>query len=74
MGLWVRSRDKRRLEKVTVVYIGKHNEEWAIYCNNAFKPLGIYSTEERCLVVLDELQSMIKASDKIRLVFQVPKE
>ena len=74
MGVWVRSRDKRRLQQVKTVYIGSDHDLWGIYCDGSAKPLGTYKTEDRCLEVLDELQCAIKASEKTRVVYQMPKE
>lgn len=74
MGVWVRSRDKRRLQKVKTVYIGSDRDLWGIYCDGSARPLGTYNTENRCLEILDELQNAIKVGEKKRVVYQMPKE
>ena len=64
MELWIRSQDKTRLTKVNDLYVVGYGNDWAIdgyYINSVDDfDLGIYSTKERALEVLDEIQQLIE--------------
>ena len=68
MELWVRSQDKTRLSKITDIYVVGYGDSWAIdgYCVNGVDDfdLGIYSTKERALEVLDEIQEHLEKMGK----------
>lgn len=61
MELWIRSQDRLRLCKANNLFI----KNLSICCscndeNNDYDYLGVYSTKERALEVLDEISSKIK--------------
>ncbi len=58
MELWVRSQDKRLLCKVDSLNCYKLNGSFNISTGNQL--LGKYSTEERCLEIIDEIQGKLK--------------
>ena len=60
MELWIRSQDRLRLCKANNLFI----KNLSICCscndeNNDYDYLGVYSTKERALEVLDEIQMLI---------------
>lgn len=60
MELWIRSQDRLRLCKANNLFI----KNLSICCscndeNNDYDYLGVYSTKERALEVLDEIQRLI---------------
>ena len=64
MELWIRSQDKTRLIKINsleyVEYQGVHSIN-GYYTNESDNyDLGVYSTKERTLEVLDEIEGYIK--------------
>ena len=62
MELWIRSQDKRILQKVDNVYLNANNENRRIYTNDSRdyeSELGEYATKERALEVLDEIQNIL---------------
>lgn len=78
MELWVRSQDKERLCKVNNLFI----KNFSICCscndeNNDYDYLGVYSTKERALEVLDEIQDLmisLSNSDLKIIQYKMPKE
>lgn len=69
MELWIRSQDKTRLTKVNDLYVVGYGNDWAIdgYHTNSVDDfdLGIYSTKERALEVLDEIESLLLPNIKL---------
>lgn len=63
MELWVRSQDKRLLCKVDSLNCYKLNGSFNISTGNQL--LGKYSTEERCLEIIDEIQQAIETINKV---------
>lgn len=60
MELWIRSQSKTSLNKVNGVYYGAEGEFWAIYEKGEnFDYLGLYTTKERCLEIIDEIQEIL---------------
>ena len=70
MELWVRSQDKKILQKVNKLYATTYSEEagYGIYylryddledIDDCDVPLGFYKSKERALEVLDEIQNSI---------------
>lgn len=96
MELWIRSQDKEKLIKVTQLIIKEdvciENKKGHAIASIEFKNtygynflyLGIYSTKERALEVLNEIQDKIKNICKFQLVnedyecddciYEMPKE
>ena len=60
MNLWVRTQDKRILQKVNNIFLDANYENKRIvtYDGDNTK-LGTYETKERALEVLDEIQNKI---------------
>lgn len=59
MELWIRSQDKRILQKVDNIYLNANYDNRRICTNDSRdyeSDLGEYKTKERALEVLDEIQ------------------
>lgn len=63
MELWVRSQDNRLLCKVDSLNCYKLNGSFNISTGNQL--LGKYSTEERCLEIIDEIQKLIDGNTNL---------
>ena len=86
MELWIRSQDKHSLVKVDNLYIIVGNficyyvEKGKEVPNTYYRPageLGRYTTKERALEVLDEIQHIImekELADYKTYVYEMPKE
>lgn len=86
MELWVRTADRRNLVKPTNICLGYNCSMCGVYDGN--QVLGEYKTEERCLEIIDEIQSLLvnngMSSDTISallsgirnefIVYKMPKE
>ena len=62
MELWIRSQDKRILQKVDNIFLNANYENRRIYTidiNDIETELGEYKTKERALEVLDEIQECL---------------
>lgn len=68
MNLWVRSQDKRILQKVDNIFLDANYEDKRIstYDGDSIT-LGEYKTKERALEVLDEIQEYINFNIKLKL-------
>lgn len=63
MELWIRSQNKDFLEKCGGLYIAHTDENiWSIINSISLTIYGKYSTKERALEVLDEIQSKLKGT------------
>ena len=63
MDLWIRSQDKRILQKVDNIYLNANYDNRRICTNDSRdyeSDLGEYKTKERALEVLDEIQNILK--------------
>lgn len=61
MDLWVRSQDKRLLQKVNNIFLEANYENKRISTYDGDNvELGEYETKERALEVLDEIEKLIK--------------
>ena len=61
MNLWVRSQDKRILQKVDNIFLDANYENKRISTYDGDNvELGTYKTKERALEVLDEIQNILK--------------
>lgn len=81
MELWIRSQDKRILQKVDNIFLDANYENKRISTYDGDNvELGTYKTKERALEVLDEIQHKINAianmtdENFINVVYQMPKE
>lgn len=64
MNLWVRSQDKRILQKVDNIFLDANYEDKRISTYDGDNvELGTYKTKERALEVLDEIQDELISSD-----------
>ena len=74
--MWIRSQDKEILIKATCIYLGSENYENCIRASSAEGNnwyIGKYSTKEKALKVLDEIQKLIY-DYQIGGVFQMPQD
>lgn len=61
MNLWVRSQDKRILQKVDNIFLDANYENKRISTYDGDNvELGTYKTKERAIEVLDEIQNILK--------------
>ena len=79
MELWIRSQDKRILQKVNNIFLDANYENKRIVTYDGDNTeLGTYETKERALEVLDEIQKLLKTAelnDDINvIVHQMPKD
>lgn len=75
--MWIRSQNKKSLLNVNqVVTIPSVDKSKYFICNSLEKEsvtLGVYSTEEKALKVLDEIQYNIELFEhELTMVFQMP--
>lgn len=78
MELWIRSQDGSNLKKVNNIYIEHitkdydswvgniHSQPYVITSDNG--NLGFYATEERALMILDEIQNILQP----RIIYHEP--
>lgn len=66
MELWVRSQDKRILQKVDNIFLDANykNKRISTYDGDNVE-LGTYKTKERAIEVLDEIQNILKPKFKL---------
>lgn len=78
MNLWVRSQDKRILQKVDNIFLDANYENKRISTYDGDNvELGTYKTKERALEVLDEIQDLLQNAyigNSNRIVYEMPKE
>lgn len=89
MELWVRGQEKSLLKKVSEVLYEEMDEHSIVtFQGDDVMLLGIYKTKERCLEIIDEIQSLLvnngTSSDKISallsgaknefIVYEMPQE
>lgn len=70
MELWIRSQDKRILQKVDNVYLNANYDNRRICTNDSRdyeSDLGEYKTKERALEILDEIQNIIRGKYAVSL-------
>ena len=70
MDLWIRSQNRKMMERAVAVKIAHYKEDGkmsnSIVINNDYI-FGEYATEERTLEVLDEITNLIKPKYLIRI-------
>lgn len=61
MDLWIRSQDKRILQKVNNIFTNANYDDKRIssLTDDGETELGVYKTKERALEVLDEIQDLM---------------
>ena len=61
MELWIRSQDKRILQKVDNIFLDANYENKRIITYDGDNvELGTYKTKERAIEILDEIQNILK--------------
>lgn len=60
MNLWIRSQDKTTLIRSYEIYISEQQNTYLIRAKRTSHILGSYSTIERAIEVLDEIQNILK--------------
>lgn len=65
MDLWIRSQDRKSLVRVTKLFI-EFDKNIVTWNKNTMVGLGKYSTKERALEVLDEIQGKITQNEAIK--------
>lgn len=78
MNLWVRSQDKRILQKVDNIFLDANHEDKRIstYDGDSIT-LGEYKTKERAIEILDEIQEYMNFDIKLKLetcIYEMPEE
>lgn len=72
MNLWIRSQDKTKLLKIDGISLTPSG--LSIYPIGATGVLGTYSTKERAIKILNEIQNIINAKTIIKFKEFVPTE
>lgn len=75
MNLWVRSQDKTTLIRSYEIYISEQQNTYLIRAKRTSHILGSYSTIERALEVLDEIQDLLQnayVGNSNRIIYQMP--
>lgn len=72
MELWIRSQDKRILQKVDNIFLDANygNKRICSYDNDNRIELGTYKTKERAIEVLDEIQNILIGKYMISLDYK----
>ena len=77
MELWIRSQDKRILQKVDNVFLNANyeNKRISTYDGDNIE-LGTYKTKERAIEVLDEIQNyiLLPNTDNSAYVYNMPED
>ena len=71
-NLWIRSQDKRLLEKVNCVYYREELNGKGAILDEQGSILGQYSTKKSCIEIIDEIQSLITRNDKV--IYAMPEK
>ena len=62
MELWIRSQNKEILQRTNALFIAHSAENiWSIIDNQNMTKYGEYTTRERALEVLDEIQNILQS-------------
>lgn len=77
MNLWVRSQDKRILQKVDNIFLDANyeNKRISTYDGDNIE-LGTYKTKERAIEVLNEIQNyiLLPNTDNSAYVYNMPED
>lgn len=63
MGIWIRSQDRKTITNANDIYIRSLSKGCAL-CTGKGMDLGVYSSEEKALKVIDSIQGAITGIDK----------
>ena len=71
MNLWVRSQNKRILQKVDNIFLDANyeNKRISTYDGDNIE-LGTYKTKERAIEILDEIQSLLQPTIEYKPIVQ----
>ena len=70
MELWVRSQDKTTLIRSYEIYISEQQNTYLIRAKRTSHILGTYSTIERAIEVLDEIQNLLQPTIEYKPIVQ----
>lgn len=59
--MWIRSQKRNMLADINLMFMCDESDGWVIYCESAggvTDRLGVYSTEEKALLVLDMIEKV----------------
>ena len=71
--MWVRSQKRNILADINFMCMCNESDGWVIYCESpggVTDRLGVYSTEEKALKVLDRIEELI--ANQCGLTFYMP--
>lgn len=71
--MWVRSQKRNTLADINFMCMCNESDGWVIYCESPggiTYRLGVYSTEEKALKVLDRIEELI--ANQCGLTFYMP--
>ena len=76
--MWIRSQTKNALVNINFMCMCNESDGWVIYCESpggVTYRLGVYSSEEKALKVLDEIQELIYFNAKDNgFTYQMPQD
>ena len=78
MKLWIRSQERDILQVCNSLSIqpiitpNKKHHTWGVISN--FGCIGEYATRDRCLEIIDEIQSLFCDFERSSIVYEMPKE
>lgn len=76
--MWIRSQTKNALVNINFMCMCNESDGWVIYCESpggVTYRLGVYSSEEKALKVLDQIQyNMELFEHELTMVFQMPQD
>lgn len=74
--MWIRSQTKNALVNINFMCMCNESDGWVIYCESpggVTYRLGVYSTKEKALKVLDQIQDNMESFEhEPTMVFQMP--
>ena len=74
--MWIRSQTKNALVNINFMCMCNESDGWVIYCESpggVTYRLGVYSSEEKALKVLDQIQDNMESFEhEPTMVFQMP--
>ena len=74
--MWIRSQTKNALVNINFMCMCNESDGWVIYCESpggVTYRLGVYSSEEKALKVLDQIQYNIEPFEhEPTMVFKMP--
>lgn len=68
--MWIRSQKRNILADINFMCMCNESDGWVIYCESpggVTDRLGVYSSEEKALKVLDEIQTCIMTEHQFRI-------